>query len=505
MCLQKIQNVHDPNGQDAYYCIPIRETDTKLLKFFFDGKLYKFNALPNGYTEGPRKFTKAVKPILAKLRKLGTTICAYIDDFLIICMNKQTCLEYTIKAISLFEKLGFTINHEKSIFLPAQVLTFLGFDLNTKNMTIQLTYSKMIKTVSFCNNILISTYPSIRDIAILLGLFSSSFVSTPFGKLHYRDLERCTISALRMSKGNFDEPILLDSKSKDNIIWWRDNIMSSHAPVIRENPSVTINTDACLSGWGGAIEHGQSTGGIFTQWESLNHINVLETIAVKLSLKALCSGIKNAHILIKSDNSTTVTAISKMGSTKSLVIDNEIHNIWNWAITNNNFIYSTHIPGVLNETADKESRKAETRSEWMLNKNDFTFITNSLNFHPSIDIFASRLNTQLKTFFSFRPDPECSAVDAFSENWGNIKLYAFPPFSIIGKTLQKIENDKATGIMVVPEWPNQPWYSQFQSIVKNYISLPPRSDLLILPSTPSASHPLCQHLRLQAAVVSARP
>ena len=192
-----------------------------------------------------------------------------------------------------------------------------------------------------------------------------------------------------------------------------------------------------------------------------------------------------------------------MGSIKSLEIDSEVQNIWNWAISRNNFISSTHIPGVLNDIADEESRKAESRTEWMLHKNDFIHISNSLNFHPFIDIYASRLNTQLKTFFSFRPNPHCTAVNAFSEDWANITFYAFPPFSIIGKTLQKIENDKATGILVVPECPNQLWYSQFQSIIKNPILLFPRSDLLTLPSSPLITQPLCHHLHLRATLVSA--
>ena len=48
--------------KDAYYRIPILEQHQKLLKFIHKNCLYKFTALPNGYTEGPRKFTKALNP-----------------------------------------------------------------------------------------------------------------------------------------------------------------------------------------------------------------------------------------------------------------------------------------------------------------------------------------------------------------------------------------------------------------------------------------------------------
>ena len=39
--------------------------------------------LPNGYTAGPRKFTKLLKPAHATLRKAGNTLAAYLDDIII--------------------------------------------------------------------------------------------------------------------------------------------------------------------------------------------------------------------------------------------------------------------------------------------------------------------------------------------------------------------------------------------------------------------------------------
>ena len=57
----------------------------------------------------------------------------------------------------------------------------------------------------------------------------------------------------------------------------------------------------------------------------------------------------------------------------------------------------------------------------------------------SIDLFASRLTTQLQNFFSWRPDPEAIACDAFFQNWSTIQghLYANPPWPLIGKALSK--------------------------------------------------------------------
>ena len=128
----------------------------------------------------------------------------------------------------------------------------------------------------------------------------------------------------------------------------------------------------------------------------------------------------HTHILIQIDNTSAVAAVNKMGSTKSLDNDKVACQIWEWAIHQGVWLTATHIPGILNEAADAESRKAEARTEWMLNKNDFKLIILQLQFTPILDLFASRLNAQLPSFVSYRPDPNSQAVNAFTLDWSNV-------------------------------------------------------------------------------------
>ena len=80
--------------KDAYYSIPIEKSCQKMLKFTFEGALYQFTSLPDGYTEGPRKFTKILKPPLASLRmEWNILVAAYIDDDLItMSMTLESCI-----------------------------------------------------------------------------------------------------------------------------------------------------------------------------------------------------------------------------------------------------------------------------------------------------------------------------------------------------------------------------------------------------------------------------
>ena len=77
-----------------------------------------------------------------------------------------------------------------------------------------------------------------------------------------------------------------------------------------------------------------------------------------------------------------------------------------------------------------------------------------------VDVFASRLNHQLPKYVSWRPDPGAYRVDGSSFNWRDHFIYAFPPFSLIPRTLQKIYSEGPKAIVVVPHWPGRPFFTQ---------------------------------------------
>ena len=43
-----------------------------------------------------------------------------------------------------------------------------------------------------------------------------------------------------------------------------------------------------------------------------------------------------------------------------------------------------------------------------------------------IDLFASRLTKQLPHYYSWRPDPEAEATDAFTQNWAQARDLPIP-------------------------------------------------------------------------------
>ena len=49
----------------------------------------------------------------------------------------------------------------------------------------------------------------------------------------------------------------------------------------------------------------------------------------------------------------------------------------------------------------------------MLNPKIFNEAQKTLSFHPQIDCYPNRINTQLSEYFSRRPDPEANFIDGY--------------------------------------------------------------------------------------------
>ena len=69
-----------------------------------------------------------------------------------------------------------------------------------------------------------------------------------------------------------------------------------------------------------------------------------------------------------------------------------------------------------------------------------------------------------------------SGVDAFSFDWSQDIIYAFP-FNLISRVLQKIENEKAEGILIVPIVVNQNSFTRLLTLLIEEPLWPPSSDL----------------------------
>ena len=341
--------------KDAFYTVPIHPFHQKYLKFCFDGASYQYTCLPNGLASVPRIFTKLLKPVYATLHSMGHLNSGYIDDSYLQGDTVADCQQNVGDNVTLFTRLGFFIHPEKSVFVPTQRLTFLGFVLDSIRMTVTPTEAKIQKIKSSCDTLLKTPMPTIKQVAEAIGILVSNFPGAQYGPLHYRNVERDKYLALVFNKGNYEGKIQLSPMALQEIRWWLNNAITLHRDIQHPRPSVTIQSDASKLGWG-AVFGAQKTGGRWTPLETESHINVLELLAAFFALKCYCSKMGNCHIQLQIDNTTAIAYINNMGGSKSKELDQLAFQIWEWCITRQIGLSAVHIAGRLNTGADEKSR-----------------------------------------------------------------------------------------------------------------------------------------------------
>jgi len=489
----------------AYYHVPIAESHWKFLKFIWKGQRYSFTCYPNGLSQAPRNFTKILKPSYAYLHGLNHIITGYLDDSLLIGMTKEECEKNILDTVNLLDSLGFTIHTEKSVLQPVQRIKYLGFIVDSESMSVSLTQERKDKIKDMCEKVMRKEKNKIRKIAALIGTFVSTFPAMEHGPLYYRNLEEDKKRALKMHRGQWDQKMRLSPASKIEIGWWNSHIHNATSPISHGEPQLIITSDASLIGWG-AFCNGVKTGGAWTAQElTYYHINELELLGAFFALKSFTKSVEDIHVRLFLDNTSAVSCINKMGSSKSGKLNSIGKELWMWCIDRHIWLSAAHIPGKQNIVADSESRHINVDTEWMLNKALLTDSLKILHSVPTIDLFASRINFQMKRYISYKPDPDAFAIDAFSINWGKECFLAFPPFSHYQDS-SKIMAGKATGIVIAPFWPTQTFYPVLmRMLINNPVLLSARQNLLHLPSDPCRVHPLHKKMRLLVCKVSGLP
>ena len=205
-------------------------------------------------------FTKILKPIYAHLHSVSHVSTEHIDNSFLVGYTRSACEQNIQDTVKCFDSLGFVIHPEKSVLIPTQELEFLGFLLNSISMTIRLPPLKAAHVKSVCDNLLLKTKVTIRELAHVIGLLVSSLPGVQFGRLHYRQLEKDKSWALHLGKGNYDGPVTLSNDSRFELEWWVHNITSSFMPITQDKPDFVLTTDASKIGWG-AVCGDNKTGG----------------------------------------------------------------------------------------------------------------------------------------------------------------------------------------------------------------------------------------------------
>lgn len=485
--------------KDSYFFVSVDKPHRKYLRFMYNDILYEFNCLPFGLCTAPFVFTKILKPVMEYLRSNNCLSVIYLDDILCIGKDYTDCKNNIMFTQSFLKYLGFILNEEKSNFNPSSQCKFLGFIFDSQNMTLNLPKTKTMKIINYIKLIRSKERCKLRDFARLVGLLVSSCPAIQYSWVYTKLFERFKFNKL-CENPSYDQIVTLPNYLNCDFQWWLDHIEDGFCPLKTGQYCKEIYSDASTTGWGSYCD-GMEASGHWKSDESSFHINVLELKAAFFGLKAFAKDCYNCEVLLRIDNVTAIACINRMGSVQYPHLNKITRDIWEWCESQGITIFASYINTKDNIEADFLSRKTFHDTEWELGDYAFRKITHKFG-TPKVDLFANRCNSKCPVYVSWKSDPDAWAIDAFTIPWENLNFYAFPPFSVILKTLQKIINDKAEGIIVVPYWPTQPWFPLFRRLCSDIIYFEPNINLLKSPFR--TVHSLHRTLTLAAARCSGK-
>ena len=131
--------------EDAYFAIPLQEELQKFICFEWKDKLYQFACLCFGLISAPLVFTKLMKIPIVVIRRLNGRIIIYLDNILIIAGSEEELLILRDTLIFLLQNWGFVINFKKFVLDPCHVLEFLGLEIDSLNIRVELPKEKIKK------------------------------------------------------------------------------------------------------------------------------------------------------------------------------------------------------------------------------------------------------------------------------------------------------------------------------------------------------------------------
>ena len=80
-----------------------------------------------------------IVPVCSQLRNKGHVNVAYIVDSLLVSNTFSECEKNISDTTYLLDYLGFTIHPDKTVLKPTQIITFLVFIIDSRNMCVRLT------------------------------------------------------------------------------------------------------------------------------------------------------------------------------------------------------------------------------------------------------------------------------------------------------------------------------------------------------------------------------
>ena len=357
----------------AYRCIPVRPADFHLLGMKWKGCYDYDKCLPFGLCSSCAIFewysTAAEWIVKHWSRSMVKWLTHYIDDFFLVARTQSQATAQLRFLLGVFQQLGLPVSPEK-LEGPSQTITFLGIEIDSITMEARLPKDKLDTLSSTISEWLTKTTATQRELQSLIGQLNFACKVVRSGRSFLR---RLIDTASAAPSPECAIPISPTSPLRLDLNWWhhflsRWNGTTILLPPRPRQPSITIYTDACNTGYGAAlVQRNQPTRWLHGRWSSTQledarrksriSMPYLEMLAVVISLSSWASLLSNTHIALQCDCKPVVYALQPQHYTSSSPgLMSCIRTILYLTATHNIQLRIAHLAGIDNSLADALSR-----------------------------------------------------------------------------------------------------------------------------------------------------
>eukprot|EP00873_Tetraselmis_striata_P018336 jgi/Tetstr1/438600/TSEL_027151.t1 len=259
--------------QDGYYALGLREDVRDFFTINVRGTLWRFAALPMGWSLSPYYFCTLMavmvryrrqpdfatyssygRPFRRRLRRRkarGVCLLPFIDDFLFLAPSRQLALRLRAEVERLWGRLGLAKHPTKAHPEPTQQLQHLGMDLDLVTMQFRAPAAKVRRLSNLARDLLCIAarrrrHAPAKLLASLAGQGQFLYLAMPPARFYLREahtvLGRCSSPSGK---------VVLTRQLIRDLEWWRD-VPTRHngAPILRPVETAYLHTDSSQYGWG---------------------------------------------------------------------------------------------------------------------------------------------------------------------------------------------------------------------------------------------------------------
>ena len=346
--------------KNAFRLCPVKMEEWPLLCFKWSGKFYYYVALPFGSRSSPAIFNAFADVLCWLFQHKGGIkwVEHYLDDYLFAERSHVACSQIIHSAQGLCKFLNVPLASDKMVG-PAQVVTYLGIEIDTLQFALKLPAEKLQKLNTLLAQWQLQPTCTKRELLSLIGSLSFACKVIKPGRTFLRRL-----IDLSTTGPTLESKIVLDYEARLDIQWWQQflprwNGQEKIQPPVFTAATWGLYTDASKLGMGGVY---------LNRWFSVawpaafhqKHINVLELVAITAAIFLWGREWEDMDVVIYTDNKP-VTDIWLSGSTKNKDMMSLLRNVFFFLARQNTNVRLEHVYGYRNNKADYLSRLQVTR------------------------------------------------------------------------------------------------------------------------------------------------